>query len=77
MKTSRFSDSQILAILKQAEAGTPVSAVNQHRKLTTNQHPKLTSGRLKLLGFNTLFSLFKSIRIVARFQNIAMVGNTV
>lgn len=24
MKTSRFSDSQILAILKQAEAGTPV-----------------------------------------------------
>ena len=24
MKTSRYSDSQILAILKQAEAGTPV-----------------------------------------------------
>ncbi|CNB64262.1 putative transposase [Yersinia pseudotuberculosis] len=25
MKKSRFSDSQIIAILKQAEAGTPVS----------------------------------------------------
>jgi putative transposase len=25
MKTSRFSDSQIIAILKQAEAGSPVS----------------------------------------------------
>ena len=25
MKTSRYSDSQIIAILKQAEAGTPVS----------------------------------------------------
>jgi putative transposase len=25
MKTSRFKDSQIIAILKQAEAGTPVS----------------------------------------------------
>ena len=27
MKTSRYSDSQILAILKQAEAGTPVPAM--------------------------------------------------
>ena len=27
MKTSRFSDSQILAILKQAEAGTPVPEI--------------------------------------------------
>jgi len=27
MKTSRFSDSQILAILNQAEAGTPVSTL--------------------------------------------------
>jgi putative transposase len=27
MKTSRYSDSQILAILKQAEAGTPVPAL--------------------------------------------------
>jgi len=25
MKTSRFTDSQIIAILKQADAGTPVS----------------------------------------------------
>jgi putative transposase len=25
MKTSRFSDSQIIAVLKQAEAGTPVT----------------------------------------------------
>jgi len=25
MKTSRFTDSQIIAVLKQAEAGTPVS----------------------------------------------------
>ena len=27
MKTSRFTDSQILSILKQAESGTPVSAL--------------------------------------------------
>ncbi len=27
MKKSRFSDSRIMAILKQAEAGTPVSAL--------------------------------------------------
>ncbi len=27
MKTSRFSDSQIIGILKQAEAGTPVPAL--------------------------------------------------
>jgi len=27
MKTSKFSDSQIMAILKQAEAGTPVPAL--------------------------------------------------
>jgi putative transposase len=27
MKTSRFSDSQILSILKQAEAGTPVPEI--------------------------------------------------
>ena len=27
MKTSRYSDSQILAILKQAESGSPVSAL--------------------------------------------------
>jgi hypothetical protein len=53
------------------------NVVNQHRKLTTNQHPKLTSGHLKLLGFNTLFSLFKPIRIVARFQDIAMVGHPI
>jgi putative transposase len=27
MKTSRYSDSQILTILKQAEAGTPVPTI--------------------------------------------------
>ena len=27
MKTSRYSDSQVLAILKQAESGSPVSAL--------------------------------------------------
>lgn len=27
MKTSRFTDSQIIAVLKQAEAGTPVPAL--------------------------------------------------
>jgi len=35
MKTSRYSDSQILAILKQAEAGTPVPALcREHEKWT-------------------------------------------
>ena len=29
MKTSRFSDSQIISILKQAEAGTPVPELNR------------------------------------------------
>ena len=29
MKSSKFSDSQIMAILKQAEAGTPVPQLNR------------------------------------------------
>jgi len=31
MKTSRFSDSQIIAVLKQAEAGTPVPELRRRR----------------------------------------------
>ena len=31
MKKSRYSDSQILAILKQAEAGTPIPALCRER----------------------------------------------
>jgi hypothetical protein len=42
MKTSRFSDSQILAILKQAEAGTPVPEMcREHGALAL---PRFTDG---------------------------------
>ncbi len=34
MKTSRYSDSQILSILKQAESGTPVPVAFRHRLST-------------------------------------------
>ena len=35
MKKSRFSDSQILSILKQAEAGTPVSELCREHGMST------------------------------------------
>ena len=35
MKKSRFSDGQILAILKQAEAGTPVPALCREHGIST------------------------------------------
>lgn len=35
MKTSRFSDSQILAILKQAEGGTPVPEVCREHSVSS------------------------------------------
>ncbi len=35
MKKSRFSDSQILSILKQAEAGTPVSELCQEHGMSS------------------------------------------
>jgi len=38
MKTSRFSDSQIIAVLKQAEGGSPISAASA---------PTKTSGLLR------------------------------
>ena len=35
MKTSRFSDSQIIAILKQAEAGTPVPELCREHSISS------------------------------------------
>jgi len=35
MKTSRYSDSQILSILKQAESGTPVPALCREHGMST------------------------------------------
>ena len=35
MKTSRFTDSQIMAILKQAEAGTPVPELCRERGMSS------------------------------------------
>jgi len=35
MKTSRFSDSQILAILKEAEAGMPVPGLCRHQGISS------------------------------------------
>lgn len=47
MKTSKFTDSQIMAILKQAEAGTPVPELcREHgmsRLLFTNGEPNLAA----------------------------------
>ena len=40
MKTSRFTDSQIIAVLKQAEAGTPVPELCRRRP------PGLSRGRV-------------------------------
>ncbi|MFP9228884.1 transposase [Pectobacterium cacticida] len=35
MKTSKFTDSQIMAILKQAEAGTPVPKLCRERGMSS------------------------------------------
>ncbi len=35
MKKSRYTDSQILAILKQAEAGTPINALCREHGMST------------------------------------------
>lgn len=35
MKKSRFTDSQILSILKQAEAGTPVTEICREHKISS------------------------------------------
>ena len=35
MKTSRYSDSQIMAILKQAEAGTPVPELCREHRMSS------------------------------------------
>jgi putative transposase len=35
MKQSRFTDSQILSILKQAEAGTPVAEICREHKISS------------------------------------------
>ncbi len=51
MKTSKFSDSQIMAILKQAEAGTPAPALcREHGERAY----LLTNGASKFGGMDTL-----------------------
>jgi len=48
MKTSRYSDSQILSILKQAESGTPVPALCREHGMAT---PASLSGDQNLVGW--------------------------
>ena len=43
MKVSRYSDSQILSILKQAEAGTPVPALCREHGMSQSAFYKLRS----------------------------------
>jgi putative transposase len=40
MKTSRYTDSQIMAILKQGEAGTPVAALCREHGMSTATYYK-------------------------------------
>ena len=52
MKNSRYTDSQILSILKQAEAGTPVPAPEHVTKVVaTTIRSSDFLGDLGLLGF--------------------------
>jgi hypothetical protein len=48
MKTSRLTHSQIMAVLKAAEAGTP--AVKDIDQLTTEQVAKLLKAKCRQLG---------------------------
>jgi len=57
MKTSRYSDSQILAILKQAESGTPVPALCRERGMSNASFYKW---RLKFGGMDA--SLMKCMK---------------
>ena len=43
MKTSRYSDSQILSILKQAESGTPVPALCREHGMSNARFEKCRS----------------------------------
>ncbi len=57
MKSSRFSDSQIIAILKQAEGGSPVPGLG----LLSTSHPKSCIGAgLQAIGL--LLRLLRSAR---------------
>jgi putative transposase len=43
MKTSRYTDSQIMAILKQGEAGTPIAALCREHGMSTATYYKWRS----------------------------------
>ncbi len=49
MKQSRFTDSQITAILKQAEAGTPVPEVCREHGISSATEPPRVSRRPNFL----------------------------
>ncbi|MBM5759932.1 hypothetical protein D3M52_01235 [Klebsiella pneumoniae] len=48
MKTSRFSDAQIIAILKQAESGSPVP--ESYRNLSYRNLPRTGCGFITMSG---------------------------
>ena len=52
MKTARFSDAQIMGILKQAEGGTPVSELYREHGMSSSSFYKC---RAKFGGMNAIF----------------------
>lgn len=53
------------------------SAVNQHPKFSTYQHPKVSSWELHNLVVGSIFTMLKSIGIVTCFKDIAVMSNTI
>ena len=84
MKNSRFSDSQILAILKQAEAGTPVPEICREHGISSATFYKWRSkyggmdasliARLKELEDENrrLKKMYAEVRLKAEFIKEAM-----
>ena len=50
MKTSRYSDSQILSILKQAAGGVPVSALCREHGMSSERYLLQVAGQIRRHG---------------------------
>jgi len=65
---------------KNHEAGMSnitMSGINVVEASSVKKHRKVSSQAISLLNFRHLFALFKSIGIIAGFQNIAVLGNAI
>ncbi len=71
MKTSKFTDSQIMANLKQAEAGTPVPELCREHGMSSAIFYKC---RAKFGGMDA--SLMARLKVVKPSQRKAMAHNT-